>query len=145
MEGGSGAWPRGGSQGSVAGKQWWGVRHSGEVIVGIFAANRAILTEQDNAVELQPEENCHKRTQRRGAATKTPAMGSIVKRVGKQFLIKCSSLCFLLSLCLFAADFWIVSSGGAPAERPGLTCYPYNQKAYTLSFSNPEERAETNL
>jgi hypothetical protein len=44
----------------------------------------------------------------------TPAaMGRIVKRVRKSCLfIKSSSLCFLLSLCLFAADFWIVSSGG---------------------------------
>jgi len=34
----------------------------------------------------------------------TPAMGRIVKRVEKPFLLKASSLCFLLSLCLFAAD-----------------------------------------
>jgi hypothetical protein len=78
--------------------------------------------------------------------TWTPAMGGIVKCVGKLFLfIKCSSLCFLLSLCLSAALGWIVSSGGAPVRRPGLTCYPYNREAYTLSFPNPEERADTTL
>jgi hypothetical protein len=50
-------------------------------------------------------------------ATVTPAMGGIVKCVGKLFLfIKSSSLCFLLSLCLSAALGWIVSSGGAPVE-----------------------------
>src|SRR5208283_5444118 len=38
--------------------------------------------------------------------------------------------------------YWIVSSGGAPVERPGLTCYPYNRKAYTISFPSPEERAD---
>jgi hypothetical protein len=60
------------------------------------------------------------------------------------FLLKALLFVFL-SLCLFAADFWIVSSGGAPVNGLGLTCYPYNLLAYTLSFPNPEERAETNL
>jgi uncharacterized repeat protein (TIGR03803 family) len=32
------------------------------------------------------------------------------------FLLKASSLCFLLSLCLSAAFCWIVSSGGAPVN-----------------------------
>jgi hypothetical protein len=57
---------------------------------------------------------------------------------------------FLKAVLAFPFSFlrqqgWIVSSGGAPVNRPGLTCYPYNREAYTLSFPSPEERAETTL
>ena len=63
-------------------------------------------------------------------------------------------LSFYYKLLLFVFFFlfvflslfcWIVSSDGAPVERPGLTCYPYNQMAYTISFPSPEERAATIL
>jgi hypothetical protein len=59
--------------------------------------------------------------------------------IGFFSLLSSFSFVFLPLLC------WIVSSGGAPVERPGLTCYPYNPVAYTLSFPRPEERAETIL
>jgi hypothetical protein len=73
-------------------------------------------------------------------------MGKIVKRVRKScFLLKASSLCFFFLFVFLPLFCWIVSSGGAPVNRPGLTCYPYSREAYTLSFPSPEERADTIL
>jgi hypothetical protein len=47
--------------------------------------------------------------------------------------------------CFLPLMGWIVSSGGAPVNGLGLTCYPYSREAYTLSFPNPEECADTIL
>jgi hypothetical protein len=61
------------------------------------------------------------------------------------FLLNALLFVFFFLFVFSLPIFCIVSSGGAPVNRPGLTCYPYNREAYTLSFPNPEERAETNL
>jgi hypothetical protein len=84
-----------------------------------------------------------------GAENRTlshPAMGRIVKRVGKSFfIIGFFSFVFFFLFVFLPLFCGIVSSGGALVERPGLTCYPYHHLAYTLSFPSPEERAETIL
>jgi hypothetical protein len=73
-------------------------------------------------------------------------MGRIVKRVRKSCLFINGFFSFFFFLFVFLPlCCWIVSSGGAPVNRPGLTCYPYSREAYTLSFPSPEERADTIL
>jgi hypothetical protein len=52
---------------------------------------------------------------------------------------------FAYSFLFLPQQGWIASSGGAPVDGPGLTCYPYSVNAYTLSFPRPEERADTIL
>jgi len=80
----------------------------------------------------------------------TPAMGGIVKCVRKSYLHIKSFFSFPFFVFLLVFVFLPLVFGSSPlverrCNRPGLTCYPYSDLAYTISFPIPEERAETIL
>ncbi len=79
-----------------------------------------------------------------------PAMGRIVKCVRKSCLHIKSFFLFFVFLLVSIFVFLPPGFGSSPllerrCNRPGLTCYPYNDFAYTISFPIPGERAETIL
>ena len=73
----------------------------------------------------------------KGASGMTPAMGWSVKGNGVVNLFFSFLFCAMES----CVAFWIVSSGRAPATRPGLTCYPYILCGVHYIVSNPARGA----